>query len=168
MIGCRAPSSFGNLAGRLRKEDCAAASLFCEESCPARPPAVFSVASGALRVEGGGAAAVRARAGGAAAGSLGCGSSEIGPLLRAAEAVAAFGAAGAALGAAGGAVGRGAAAACTAAGWLVTRFPLTSDASGGMTTVRTLFGSVHAPAPCPGATGAGHTKRGAALGPSPL
>src|SRR5437899_1435142 len=117
MIGCRSPSSFGNFACRLRKEDCASASLFCEESCTTKPPAVFSVASGALRVEGGGVAAIRARAGGAAAGSLGCGSSEIGPLLRAAEAVvAAFGAAGAALGAAGGAVGRGAAAACAAAG----------------------------------------------------
>src|SRR3984893_11071085 len=131
MIGCRSPSSFGNFACRLRKEDCASASLFCEESCTTKPPAVFSVASGALRVEGGGAAAVRARAGGAAAGSLGCGSSEIGPLLRAAEAVAAFGAAGAAFGTAGGAVGRGAAAgACAAGNWVVTGLPLTSDASG--------------------------------------
>src|SRR6516162_4302192 len=120
MIGCRSPSSLGNFACRLRKEDCASASLFCEESCTRKPPAARSVASGALRVEGGGAAAVRARAGGAAAGSLGCGSSEIGPLLRAAEAVVAtFGAA------AGGVVGRGAAAACAAAGWLVTGFPLT-------------------------------------------
>src|SRR5260370_18465657 len=70
MIGCRPQSSLGNLACRVGKEDCASASLFCEESCPTKPPAVFSVASGALRVEGGGAAAVRARAGGAAAGSL--------------------------------------------------------------------------------------------------
>src|ERR1700756_1218909 len=128
MIGCRSPSSFGNFACRLRKEDCASASLFCEESCTTKPPAVFSVASGALRVEGGGAAAVRARAGGAAPGSLGGGASEIGPLLRAAEAVAAFGAAGAALGAAGGAVGRGAAAACAGAGRLPPRL---SPATGG-------------------------------------
>ena len=123
MIGCRSPSSFGNFACRLRKEDCASASLFCEESCTRKPPAALSVASGALRVEGGGAAAVRVRAGGAAAGSLGCGSSEIGPLLRAAEAVAAFGTAG-------GAVGRDAAAACAAADRFVTGFALISDASG--------------------------------------
>src|ERR1700745_1597426 len=65
MIGCRSPSSFGNFACRLRKEDCASASLFCEESCTTKPPAVFSVASGALRVEGGGGAArARARGGG--------------------------------------------------------------------------------------------------------
>jgi uncharacterized protein (DUF2384 family) len=62
---------------------------------------------------------VRVRAGGAAAGSLGGGSSETGPLLRAAEAVAVFGAAA-------GVFGRGAAA----ADWLVTGLPLTSDASG--------------------------------------
>src|SRR5262249_46370877 len=91
-----------------------------------------------------------------------------GPLLRAAEAVAAFGAAGAAVGAAGGAVGRGAAAACAAAGWLVTGFPLTSDASGGMTTVRIFLGSVDALAPCPGAAGAGNTTRGAAWLPGCL
>src|SRR5262249_60977556 len=66
---------------------------------------------------------------------------EIGPLLRAAEAVAAFGTAG-------GAVGRDAAAACTAAGWLVTGFALISDASGGMTTVRIFLGSVDALAAC--------------------
>src|SRR5262249_11090663 len=99
MIGCRSPSSFGNFSCGLRTEDCASASLFGGESATQKPPAALSVASGALRVEGGGAAAVRARAGGAATGSLGCGSSEIGPLLRAAEAVvAAFGAAGGAVG----------------------------------------------------------------------
>src|SRR5260370_41404609 len=110
MSGWRSQTSFGIFACRLGKEDCASASLFCEASGTTKPPAVFSVASGALRVEGGGAAAVRARAGGAAAGSLGCGSSEIGPLLRAAEAVAAFGAAGDAFGAAGTALNRAAAA----------------------------------------------------------
>src|SRR5262245_60380360 len=98
MIGCKSPSSFGNFACRLRKEDCASASLFCEDSCTTKPPAVLSVASGAARVGAGGAAAVRVRAAGAAAGSLGCGSSEIGPPLRAAAAVAACGAAGAAVG----------------------------------------------------------------------
>src|SRR5215475_981218 len=115
MIGGRSPSSFGNFACRLRKEDCASASLFCEDSCTTKPPALLSVASGAARVEAGGAAAVRVRAAGAAAGSFGCGSSEIGAPLRAAEAVAAFGAAGAA-------AGRGA-----AAGWLLTGLPLASD-----------------------------------------
>src|SRR5262249_44353599 len=121
MIGCRSPSSFGNFACRLRKEDCASASLFCEESCTTKPAAALSVASGVVRVEAGGTAAVRVRAGGAAAGSLGGGSSETGPLVRAAEAVAALGAAGAAF-------GRGAAAACVGAGWLVTGFPLISGA----------------------------------------
>src|SRR5262245_36240032 len=118
MIGCKSPSSFGNFACRLRKEDCASASLFCEDSCTTKPPAVLSVASAAARVEAGGAAAVRVRPAGAAAPSLGCGSSEIGP-LRAADAVAAFGAAGAAAGAA---VGRGA-----AAGWLLTGLRLARD-----------------------------------------
>src|SRR6516165_7309781 len=132
MIGCRSPSSLGNFACRLRKEDCASASLFCEDSCTTKPPAVLSVASGAARVEAGGAAAVRVRAAGGAAGSLGCGSSEFGP-LRVADAVAAFGAAGAA----GAAAGRGA-----AAGWLLTGLPLASDASGRMTTVRIFLGSL--------------------------
>src|SRR5262249_52293201 len=125
MIGCRPLSSLGNFACRLRNEDCASASLFCEESCTTKPLASLSVASGAARAEAGGAAAVRVRAAGAAAGSLGCGSSEIGPPLRAADAVAAFGAAGAA-------AGRGA-----AAGWLLTGLPLTSDA-----TLRIFLGSV--------------------------
>src|SRR5262249_1189790 len=119
MIGCRPLSSLGNFACRLRNEDFASASLFCEESCTTKPLAVLSVASGVLRVGAGGAAAVRVRAGGAAAGSLSCGSSETGPLLRAAEAVAVFAAAG-------GGFGRGAAAAC----WLVPGLPLTPDASG--------------------------------------
>src|SRR5215471_4924319 len=82
MIGCRPLSSLGNFACRLRNEDCASASLFCEESCTTKPLASLSVASGAARAEAGGAAAVRVRAAGA---------------------VAAFGAAGAA-------AGRGAAA----------------------------------------------------------
>ena len=38
MIGCRSPSSLGNLACRLRKEDCASPSLFWEESCTTNPP----------------------------------------------------------------------------------------------------------------------------------
>src|SRR5262249_45687597 len=58
------------------------------------------------RAEAGGAAAVRVRAAGAAAGSLGCGSSEIGP-VRVAGALAAFGAAGAGGAAAGPRAGRG-------------------------------------------------------------
>src|ERR1700745_3544739 len=141
MIGCRSPSSFGNFSCRVRQEVCAPASPFCEGSGPTKPPAVFSVASGALRVEGGGAAAVRVRAGGAAAGSLGCGSSGVGAVVRPGEAVGPCGAAGAAFGTAGGAVGRGAAAAaCAAASWLVTGLPLTSDASGGMATVRVFLG----------------------------
>src|SRR5262249_33543970 len=74
----------------------------------------------------------------------------------AADAVAAFGAAGAA-------AGRGA-----AAGWLLTGLLLTSDASGRMTTVRIFLGSVDPLAPCPGATGAGSTTRGAAWVPRSL
>src|SRR5262249_458290 len=103
MIGCSPLSSFGNLACRLRKEDCASASLFCDDSCTMKPSDVLSVASGAARVATGGAAAVRVRLAGAAAGSL-CGSSEIGPVLRAG---AAFGAAGGGGGRVGGGWGWG-------------------------------------------------------------
>src|SRR5262249_54606081 len=89
----------------------------------------------------------------------------MGPPLRAADAVAAFGAAGAvaAFGAAGAAAGRGA-----AAGWPLTGLPLASDASGRMTTVRIFLGSVDVLAPCPGVTGAGSTTRGAAWVPRSL
>src|SRR5436305_6727328 len=113
-----------------------------------KPSDVLSVASGAARVATGGAAAVRVRLAGAAAGSL-CGSSEIGPLLRA----------GAAFGAAGVAPGRGAAFGACAA-WPLTGLLLASPPSGRMGTVRIFFGSFDAlgeVAPCAGATGAGRT-----------
>src|SRR5438128_10891526 len=119
-----------------------------------KPSDVLSVASGAARVATGGAAAVRVRLAGAAAGSL-CGSSEIGPLLRA----------GAAFGGAGVALAWGAAFAAGAA-WPATGLALTSPPSGRMGTVRTFFGSFDVlgdgAALCAGATGVGRAARGAA------
>src|SRR5436305_7435946 len=120
-----------------------------------KPSDVLSVASGAARVATGGAAAVRVRLAGAAAGSL-CGSSEIGPLLRA----------GAAFGAAGVALAWGAAFAAGAA-WPPTGLALTSPPSGRMGTVRTFFGSFDAlgdgAALCAGANGVGREWCGAAM-----
>src|SRR5438445_9380859 len=119
-----------------------------------KPYDVLSVASGAARVATGGAAAVRVRLAGAAAGSL-CGSSEIGPLLRAG---AAFGAAGVAL--------AWSAAFAAGAAWPPTGLALTSPPSGRMGTVRTFFGSFDAPgdgaAFVAGAPGVGRAARGAA------
>src|SRR5262245_55064017 len=114
MIGWRPPSSLGNFACRLRKDESASLSLFCEESCTTNPPdalLVPAVAPGSPPPWG---------------------SSEIGPLLRAAGA--------AALGAAGGA----------------TRpigLALASLPSGRMVTVRSFLGSPVAAAAGGGSTG---------------
>ena len=150
MSGWRPPSSLGNFACKLRKEDCASLSVFCEESCTTNPLAAPS--------EAGGMAAVRGRAG-AAAGSPACGSSEIGARAGA----AARGAGAVAVGRDGEVVpvatGPGA-----AGGAMPTGLPLASFPSGRMVTVRTFFGSDPAegcaadPA-CP--EGAGGAARGA-------
>src|SRR4051812_532280 len=153
MRGWRPPSSLGNFACKLRKEDCASLSVFCDESCTTNP---LAAPSGA-----GGMAAVRGRAAGAAAGSPACGSSEIG--ARAGAAARGAGAGAVAVGRGGEVVpvttGPGA-----AGGAMPTGLPLASFPSGRMVTVRTFFGSDPAegcaadPA-CP--DGAGGTARGA-------
>src|SRR5438309_190465 len=74
MIGWRPPSSLGNFACRLRKEDIASVSLFCEDSCTTKPGDVLSVAGAAavcvrpLAAGAGGVGAGRCDALGAAAG----------------------------------------------------------------------------------------------------
>src|SRR4051812_50226661 len=65
MSGWRPPSSLGNFACKLRKEDCASPSVFCDESCTTNPLAAPSAE--------GGMAATRGLAGCAAAGSPACG-----------------------------------------------------------------------------------------------
>src|SRR4051812_47837517 len=65
MSGWRPPSSLGNFACKLRKEDCASPSVFCDESCTTNPLATPSAE--------GGMAATRGLAGCAAAGSPACG-----------------------------------------------------------------------------------------------
>src|SRR4051812_11017760 len=126
MIGWRLPSSLGNFACKLRKEDCASLSVFCDESCTTNPLAAPSTE--------GGMAAVRGRAGCAAAGSPACGSSEIGaPLLRAGGVPA--------RGAGGVTVVAVAAAPCAAGVAMPTGRPFESLPSGRMVTVRTFLGS---------------------------
>src|SRR5919197_4682697 len=74
MIGWRPPSSLGNFACRLRKEDIASLSLFCEDSCTTKPGDALSVAGAAavcvrpLAAGVGGVDAGRCAALGAAAG----------------------------------------------------------------------------------------------------
>src|SRR5436309_815858 len=86
MVAVRSESWSGNLPCNALKEDCASASLRCEESWTIWPPddasdctAVARGAGGCRFWVGGGAAATRG-AGGAGGGDGGsCGSSEIGP-----------------------------------------------------------------------------------------
>src|SRR5947209_16082343 len=122
MIGCRPPSSFGNLLCRPRNEEAASASVFCDESCTRTPPddpVELSDRTGALTV--------RVRVAGGGADSWACGSSESGPPD--------FPGAGAAA--------RGAAA--DPDGAAVAGRPVASLPSGRLGTVRTLRGSVEAP-----------------------
>src|SRR5216110_1646515 len=81
MTGVLRPSSLGNFACRLRKEEAASASVFCEESCTRKPSDEPLPDSAPDRGEG--AAADRVLDDGALLGSLfgsfACGSSESGP-----------------------------------------------------------------------------------------
>jgi len=52
MSGWRPPSSLGNFACKLRKEDCASLSVFCDESCTTNPLAAPSGAGGMAAVRG--------------------------------------------------------------------------------------------------------------------
>ena len=61
MSGWRPPSSLGNFACKLRKEDCASLSVFCEESCTTNPLAAPSAAGGMAAVRGRAGAPQRAR-----------------------------------------------------------------------------------------------------------
>src|SRR6266852_9786214 len=148
MTGFLRPSSLGNFDCRLRKEEAASASVFCDESCTRNPPDELPADSDPDRGAEG-AAAARVLAAGAPPDSFGCGSSESGPPEPLAT-----------------------------AGGEPTGLPLTSVPSGRMVTVRTFLGSFDPLAPDPtgacrdaagaGATGAGRTTRGAAWVPRSL
>src|SRR3954466_1381096 len=142
MSGRRPPSPLGNFACKLRNEDWASPSVFCDESCTTNPLAAPSAE--------GGMAATRGLAGCAAAGSPACGGVP-------------------ARGAGGGTAGRGVAvvavavAPCAAGGAMPTGRPLESLPSGRMVTVRTFLGS-DPPAGCatdPVCAAAGSAGRGA-------
>src|SRR5262249_1476473 len=133
MIGCRSPSSLGNLACSERNTDCASLSLFCEDSCTTWPPV-------ALVVSGGTTAAARVRGGGGAAGAASdCGWRDGGPPELGAGAP--FGA--------GGVAERIVAGGCPAAGGTTTGRPL-----GSVPVIRSTRIGFASMAPARGAAGA--------------
>src|SRR2546423_1091472 len=90
MTGRFPPSSFGNLACRLRNEAAASASVFCEDSCTRNPPD-DAVATGESDADGAGAVAVRVLGAGATGAGAACGSRESGPEPRVGDPGAATG-----------------------------------------------------------------------------
>src|ERR1700724_2956758 len=89
MTGRLPPSSFGNLACRLRNEAAASASVFCEDSCTKNPP--DDAVAGESDADGAGAVAVRVLGAGATGAGAACGSRESGPEPRVGDPGAATG-----------------------------------------------------------------------------